>query len=128
MHTCQILKKNRWQFVIDIIQSGGWELRYSPKGRPYAALTQGFGNYENGVKLHFLPHNDGAVKVVGVIDHSEKVNVRRPFVFISHHKGVEAAVSKIKDELLPRYKSAWYQARRALERWLYDHSNEKLAA
>lgn len=118
-------EKNRWQFVIDIIQSGGWDLRYSPKGRPYAALPHGFGKNENGVKLHFFPQN-GAVKVVGMIDHTEKTDIHRPFVFVSNHKGVEEAVIKIRDELLPRYKSAYYQARRAFERWLYDHFNENL--
>ncbi len=110
------------EFIIELIRSGGWDLRYSPQGLPYAALLQGFGNNEAGVRLHFIPRG-GSIKVVGVIDYSDKIGARRPYVYVSIYKGVDEALRIIKGRLLPKYKSAWHNTQPEIMKWLENHPN-----
>ncbi len=110
------------EFIIELIRFGGWDLRYSPQGLPYAALLQGFGNNEAGVRLHFIPQG-GSVKVVGVIDYSDKIGVPRPAEFVSIYKSVDEAVRTIKERLLPRYKAVWHKTQPDVIKWLEDHPN-----
>src|SRR5512147_1896600 len=92
------------KFILELIEAGGWKLRYSPRGFPYAALPEGFGNGESGVKLHFVPYNSNIIKVYGVIEFSEEIKVRRPVYRVFVHKGTDEAVKQIKQRLLPKYK------------------------
>ena len=105
---------NAEQFIVDLIRASEWDLRYSPEGKPYAALLNGFGNGEAGIKLHFYPSR-GAVRVVGVIDRSEEIGLRRPFVFVSIYRGIHEALRLINNMLLPRYKRVWYEAQPKLQ-------------
>ena len=114
-HSAKIL-----EFLNVLIPLCGWELRYSPSGFPYAALPQGFGDNEQGVKIHFIP-NGGSIKVVGVIEHSDKIGVRRPHVYVSIYGDVDEATDFIKKRLLPRYKEAWYRAQPKIAKWLEEH-------
>lgn len=101
-------EEDAMKFLIGMIKANGWDLRYTPQSAPYAAVPGGFGNGEHGVKIHFVIRG-GLIRVIGVIDDADKVGVRQPIVHVSIYKGIDTALSIIKNKLMPRYKEAWYK-------------------
>jgi hypothetical protein len=114
------------RYIKSIITEGGWELRYSPQGQPFAVLPQGFGSNEAGIRL-FFSANQEQIKVIGVIDHSDKLRIKRPFVMISaegsHSPG--AASEYIKTNLIPRYREVWPAAQPKIEEYLYQRAERE---
>jgi len=112
------------EFLNELVQAAGWELRYNNTGFPYAALPRGFGNKESGVKLHFIP-NGGSLKVVGVIEFSDKIGIKRPSIYVSVYDDANHAARLIEERLLPRYKEAREKALPLIERWLEKHPEQR---
>ena len=108
------------EFLNELIRSAGWEIRFNPQGFPYAALPRGFGNNEAGVKLHFIP-NGGSVRVVGYIDFSEELGIKRPFIYVSIYGDVQQLAQLIQRRFLPRYKKAWNNAQPLIAKWLEEN-------
>lgn len=112
------------RFLHELIKAGGWEVRYNPNKHPYAALTSGFGNGEKGIKLHFT-FQQGRVKVIGSIDYSDKINVKRPHVYVSLWWDTDRALREIHENLLPKYKRVWEEAQPAIEAWLKSENTKE---